>query len=104
MPHQAEQEACYASRVDGYDAVATRRRRPWRHTTVAAGHGGGAGPVPVAWVPMSAYRPGPIRVNNGWDELTRPSAELRLYPAAVSTAIMSCRVRSRPAAAAAMAR
>jgi hypothetical protein len=32
-----------------------------------------------------------------------PPAEVRLYPAAVSTAIMSCRVRSRPAAAAAMA-
>ncbi|MGB8381207.1 MAG: hypothetical protein WCG47_08130 [Dermatophilaceae bacterium] len=38
---------------------------------------------------VSAYRPCPVRVNNGCEELIRPSAEVLLYPAAVSTAIMS---------------
>ena len=53
---------------------------------------------------MSAYRSGPVRVNSGCEELIRPSAEVLLYPAAVSTAIMSCRVRSRSPAVSTTAR
>jgi len=38
------------------------------------------------------------RRNNGWDELSRPIAELLRYPAASMMLIISVRVRSRPAA------
>jgi len=48
--------------------------------------------------PMTWYRSGPTRVNSGCEELIRPPAEVRLYPAAISTRIISCRVKSRRSA------
>ena len=53
---------------------------------------------------MTRYRSGPTRWNSGWEEDIRPFAELRLYPAVISTSIMSARVRSRPAPVAAITR
>ena len=41
---------------------------------------------------------GPIRSNRGWEELIRPVAELRVYPALIRISIIEARVRSRPAA------
>jgi len=46
---------------------------------------------------MIAYRSGPVRSNSGCEVLIRPSAELRLYPAAIRVPIISC--RGEPAAA-----
>jgi len=54
--------------------------------------------------PTSRYRSGPVRRNNGWDELIRPVAVVSRYPAASRMSIISARVRSRPAARATITR